>query len=238
MSGALRIAVIGGGVSGLLCTLALRLVANSVKERPIEVMLFQDDASFYKKDEHQRSWILWPWAYKILEGYMGKSIIDLIKDDIYSAKLVDLESNKIISSIGDNAPTGINNFAAFDDMGKHRKLYSIRVLDLLRILLISLKVESVAKKSTSHEFHVNKVKALYEKAYDPYTWFEDESYAQDIPGFYIGHKLTSYVISSPSAKITLKFSNLSTVEADMLIGADGKDSVIRSMLGGERYTRC
>lgn len=235
MDGLRRIAIVGGGVSGLLCALALRMIANSTKTMPIKVMLLQDDPSFYEAKEHQRSWVLWPWACRILGKYMGTDVIDLIRSPVRSAALVDADDGRILSEFPNQKDPRSKDQHTCGDMSKYGKLYSVRIMDLLRILLISLRVESYTKKVAPDERYTEEIKTLFEKSHSSTTWFEDELYTKHIPEFYVGYKLYTYIITASKGEITLKFENGEFIKVDMLIGADGKDSIVRNLLGSGRY---
>ncbi|KAJ1550279.1 hypothetical protein HK096_007803, partial [Nowakowskiella sp. JEL0078] len=66
-------------------------------------------------------------------------------------------------------------------------------------------------------------------------WFEREKFLDRIPFLFLGYNLESFIISSSTGIVTVRFSNEHVEMCDMVIGADGINSKVRELIGSDRY---
>ncbi|KAJ3124853.1 hypothetical protein HK098_000841 [Nowakowskiella sp. JEL0407] len=66
-------------------------------------------------------------------------------------------------------------------------------------------------------------------------WFERENFLARIPFLFLGYDLESFIISSSTGVVTVRFSNGHVEVCDMVVGADGINSKVRELIGSDRY---
>lgn len=229
-----KIAIIGGGTTGLLCALALKKLEFQLGTRVLDIKVYQDDPMYYSEPKNFTSWIIWPWTRKVLEKYLGAHVFELISCKLDLGNIIDVDSKFVLGKY----PTygrqeWKNKIECYANDEWVYNIYSIRPVDLLKALLACLKYGVLNDSDEQHHKILDEIKSGMENPFNT-NWFEEHMYAHEVETLELGYELSTYRMSATTGEMTLVFKNGKTIDVDMLIGADGKDSVVRKLLDGDR----
>lgn len=212
-----KIVIIGSGISGLILFFLLKKQAKNV-----QLFTKQETFSLQKSPVV----ILWKSALKILLKLGFGKRLSTIAYPLVSLKSSETETEEVLVDFFPTKSTDTDEYA-YLPAG-----VSVRQVDLIRMILTSLTpsahlvLDPDSPLTLKQPIPGTDISASL--AYD--SWFINESYGTLIPDFYLNHSLESYQISSTTGTVYLSFSNGYQTSTDMLVGADGAESMVRQLM--------
>ncbi|KAI9208428.1 uncharacterized protein BJ171DRAFT_207331 [Polychytrium aggregatum] len=209
-----RILLIGAGISGFALALSIRH-ASRITQSPVEVHIYEAQSTLAPQPY---GLTLWRWAIELLrelglltrlEKVSAPIVSFIANDDETRETLVHWKATDPVASTPDS---GVGDVRLPPMMGVTKD-------NLLRLLVI-------AYAGVSFDDY---------PAQAPPNWFETEGWAAKIPNLHLSHTLDSFLISSSTGVVTARFTNESLQNGTMLVGCDGVNSKVRSLLCNDHF---
>jgi 2-polyprenyl-6-methoxyphenol hydroxylase-like FAD-dependent oxidoreductase len=214
-----KIVIIGSGITGLLL---FHLLSKS--HQPVlytaEHEIVADKSPYI---------ILWKSAIKVLLKLGFGKRLSTISFPLLHIKSSEVDLQEVLVDFKPEKTDGIDEYKYLPPA------VTLRRVDLLRMLLIALTDQKslvlepdsqlLFKPSTNNPDPQTGMASDF--AYE--GWFEIEGYSK-LANINWSHCLESYRISSQTGLVSLTFTNGHVDTCDLLLGADGADSVVRSLL--------
>jgi 2-polyprenyl-6-methoxyphenol hydroxylase-like FAD-dependent oxidoreductase len=222
-----KFVIIGASITGLALALSLRRLGHNV-------IIYEQNSTYY----HNHHVILWKGAVQaLLELGLGKRL-SRIAWPIVRLTSTDLETGESIVDFPlPESPSHEKNM----DLSYLPPMLGTRKHDLIRMLLTALAgrddlvygTELVVQPANNYSGAADP-KTGIEADLATHNWFLDQDFESLVPFIKYGYRLESFAISATYGTVTLKFDNGHIDSAFMLVGCDGSESVVRSLLLNDR----
>ncbi|KAJ3110622.1 hypothetical protein HDU96_006412 [Phlyctochytrium bullatum] len=235
-----RILIVGGGLAGLAMALALKR-AGRATGLDLEPVVFDErtEQDFVEGGHHL---MLWRWAVDVLIEMGLGGLLSRIASPIVKFTATDSETQEdLVAWPPSRADIGTTAVAIEEELGVDSSLpplVATRRCDLVRLLLLALSGrrddlvmgdDFLPVPANNSDLVPDPVHGL-EADLAVGAWFETENFKYMVPELNLGEKLESFSVHPATGKVTAVFESGRVEVGDMLVGADGAMSKVRSLL--------